>query len=372
MEKKKPLLKKEAILEEFYDADSGLVSAAKLYKKLKPIAEAKGKRITYAQIEELLENQSVNQIFRNRGRYRKTKFAPIVAKKVLSSVQVDLMDMTKKQKFNSGFKWIYVAIDVHSRFVWAKAMKTKTEGDVIAAFQEQMKEMGVPANLNTDLESAIMGKKFQAILKEKKIKHWAVDPEIKLNNMIVERWNRTIREVLRKYFHTRDTNNWVDILPELISNYNTTFHSTIQAMPKSVFDGKDKNKQERIFPETKLVVGDTVRVLKKYSDFTKMSDQKKFTALQYKITKIQGQTFTIESEDGTVHKKKAYEIQKVTPSAVEKITKKESEELLEEDLKEQKAKRRLRKEDLTIDMVDAPVARPKRERKQVKKYNASN
>ena len=135
-------------------------------------------------------------------------------------------------------------------------------------------------------------------------------------------------------------------------------------MPKSVFDGKDKNKQERIFPETKLVVGDTVRVLKKYSDFTKMSDQKKFTALQYKITKIQGQTFTIESEDGTVHKKKAYEIQKVAPSAVEKITKKESEELLEEDLKEQKAKRRLRKEDLTIDMVDAPVARPKRERKQ--------
>ena len=105
MEKKKPLLKKEAILEEFYDADSGLVSAAKLYKKLKPIAEAKGKRITYAQIEELLENQSVNQIFRNRGRYKKTKFAPIVAKKVLSSVQVDLMDMTKKQKFNSGFKW---------------------------------------------------------------------------------------------------------------------------------------------------------------------------------------------------------------------------------------------------------------------------
>ena len=61
----------------------------------------------------------------------------------------------------------------------------------------------------------------------------------------------------------------------MISNYNTTFHSTIQAMPKSVFDGKDtcKNKQEKIFPETKLVVGDTVRVLEKYSDFTKMSDQ---------------------------------------------------------------------------------------------------
>lgn len=109
--------------------------------------------------------------------------------------------------------------------------------------------MGTPKNLNTDLEKAILGKEFQALLREKNIRHYQVNSGEKRTNSVIELFNRTIRQVLAKYFYTRNTRNWLSILPDIIKNYNDTFHTTVHASPRSIWEGEEKNTQERIFLE---------------------------------------------------------------------------------------------------------------------------
>ena len=48
---------------------------------------------------------------------------------------------------------------------------------------------------------------------------------------IVERWNRTIKRNVWKYFSANNTMKYIDILPNLIKKYNNTYHRSIKCTP---------------------------------------------------------------------------------------------------------------------------------------------
>jgi hypothetical protein len=96
-----------------------------------------------------------------------------------------------------------------------------------------MEVMGMPKNLNTELEAAVMGREFQEYLRKNNVTHYPVDPQKKRNNAIVERINRTLREMITMY--SQDTKNWVGVLGEILENYNNNTHvGTIKAIPAMV------------------------------------------------------------------------------------------------------------------------------------------
>lgn len=348
----------QQIKEAFYDPKVGLWSVEKVYKKLRE----QGLKVSKAEVKKVLENQTISQVYKPVGKYKK-KFTSIVAPAPRANYQVDLLDLQKYSKFNRGFKYMFNAVDVHSRYAYSVPIKTKGVDDVVGAFQKVMKVMGIPKNLNTDLEKAILGGKFQAMLKEKNIKHWQVDPDFKRNNAIVERFNRTIRSVLQKYFYSKDTKNWVDILPDLLENYNSTEHSTIKAKPIDVWNNKDNNKQKLKFPKLTIKVGDKVRILKRHSDFVKKSDVKVWTKNIYTVERVEGKTYFVKSEKGVVQKRRDYELQKVDADAVEQMDnfKKTGEgKEFKKELGRRRAERRLRKEDIESDLVDTAPAEERR------------
>ncbi len=49
--------------------------------------------------------------------------------------------------------------------------------------------------------------------------------------MIIERFNRTIRDKINKYMIAYKTNRFIDVLPELVENYNNSIHSSIKITP---------------------------------------------------------------------------------------------------------------------------------------------
>ena len=51
---------------------------------------------------------------------------------------------------------------------------------------------------------------------------------------IVERFNRTFKTKMEKYFYSKGTRNWIDVLDDLTKNYNNTKHSSIHMKPKDV------------------------------------------------------------------------------------------------------------------------------------------
>ena len=361
----------EKIKAEYYDPKTGFVSAKKIYQKLK----AKGEKVKLKDVERVLGNQSVAQMFKPLpNKYKQKSFRPITAPSIKFQYQVDLLDVRKFKTFNNMTQYLMNCVDVYSRYAMSVPMKNKTKGECLRAFKVIVDKLGAPTNLNTDLEKGMMGPLFQKYLAEKNITHFKNDPELKRNNSIVERFNRTLRERLAKYFLRYDTRKYLDELDNFIENYNTTRHTTTKEMPAEIWKGKTQNKQKVSMPlPQKFKVGDVVRILKYYKTFTKMSDVKKFSQNLYTIKSIEGNTYILQNERGTIQRRKAFEIQKVDPETVENITynTKGDGKKIKKEVEKQQAQRRFNKAGLDSDFIEK-VTQPLDAKRKQKKMNKLN
>lgn len=188
--------------------------------------------------------------------------------------QADLVDMQKYKKANDKTNYILTVIDCFSKYAWCVPLKDKTGAEIINAFIHIFKER-IPKKLQTDKGKEFVMRNVQTFLKNNNI-HWFTS-ESELKAQIVERFNRTLKEKLWKYFTHNSTNKWVDILPLFVSNYNNSYHRSIQMKP---IDASKKVNQEKVynalFPpvdDYKIVgnykVGDLVRIKKEKSIFDK-------------------------------------------------------------------------------------------------------
>ena len=51
---------------------------------------------------------------------------------------------------------------------------------------------------------------------------------------VVERFNRSLKELMYKAFTVRSSVRWIEILPDLLSTYNSRYHRSIGMSPNSV------------------------------------------------------------------------------------------------------------------------------------------
>ena len=88
---------------------------------------------------------------------------------------------------------------------------------------------------------------------------------------MIERFNRTIKEKMIKYFSANNTRKYVDVLELLVDQYNNTIHSSIKITSMEASRKKNENKVWRnLYPEfvgktltLKFSIGDHVRITKK-------------------------------------------------------------------------------------------------------------
>ena len=59
---------------------------------------------------------------------------------------------------------------------------------------------------------------------------------------MVERWNRTMKAKMFKYFSANSTRKYIDILDELVDRYNNKIHSSIGMSPKEASEPKNETK----------------------------------------------------------------------------------------------------------------------------------
>ena len=86
---------------------------------------------------------------------------------------------------------------------------------------------------------------------------------------MVERFNRTFKNKMYKYFTAKTTLTYIDVLRQLVKSYNNTYHRSIKMKPTEVTKaneakvwdtlyGSDAQKRVRL----KFQVGDRVRISK--------------------------------------------------------------------------------------------------------------
>ena len=110
---------------------------------------------------------------------------------------------------------------------------------------------------------------------------------------MIERFNRTIKEKMFKYFSANNTRKFVDVLDLLVDQYNNAIHSSLKMTPKEASREENENKVRRnLYPEfggktlaQKFSIGDHVRITKKKKTFHKGYTQR-LTEV-FNISKIQ-------------------------------------------------------------------------------------
>jgi transposase InsO family protein len=70
-------------------------------------------------------------------------------------------------------------------------------------------------------------------------------------NGCIERVNRTLKNKIFNYFLIHNTNQYIDILPQLVSNYNSYIHSTTKYTPTDIkFKSNElSNLVKKIYPK---------------------------------------------------------------------------------------------------------------------------
>ena len=63
--------------------------------------------------------------------------------------------------------------------------------------------------------------------------------------VVIERFNRTLKNIMWKYFTVNNTRFYLDALDQMVKNYNEKVHSTIKMTPKET--SKDINRGKVYF-----------------------------------------------------------------------------------------------------------------------------
>ena len=124
--------------------------------------------------------------------------------------------MQQLQSYNHGFRHILNVIDVFSKFVWSVPIKDKTGKTITNTFQSIFKtSKRKPNKLWVDNGSEFDSNVFKKWLVENEIKMYSTFNEGKA--VVIERFNRTLKNKMYKYFTANNTYKYVDVLPDLIN-----------------------------------------------------------------------------------------------------------------------------------------------------------
>ena len=137
----------------------------------------------------------------------------------------DLVDMTQYSKINKGYKYIFTNIDVFSKYAYAFPLKSKKIQDIKPCFEKLFKK-NKPKYIWSDEEPSFFSKEMQKFFKDNNVKIYHTNSHLKA--VVIERFNRSLRELMMKEFVKNNNTVWYNILPKLIKIYNNRHHSTIK------------------------------------------------------------------------------------------------------------------------------------------------
>lgn len=144
----------------------------------------------------------------------------------------DLIEVQTIAKENKGNRYILVVVDALSKYAWAVPLKKKTGKEVTEAFRKIVTEGRKPQKLQTDAGKEFYNKTFQEWLTSQGIHHFSTHGDAKAS--IAERFIRTLKTKLYRYFTAANTLKFTNVLPQLLSQHNRSYHRSIGTAPSKV------------------------------------------------------------------------------------------------------------------------------------------
>jgi hypothetical protein len=211
-------------------------SPLSLYRASKKIDNS----ITLKQVKEWLKGEFTYTLHKQvRKNFKRN---PIIVKGIDDQWEADLVDMQEFAPQNSNNKYLLTVIDVFSKYAWVKAVKNKTAKEVIFAFNDIIKDGRKPVRLRTDNGREFVNKLLKNFLQTKKILHFTSN-NVEIKCAVVERFNRTLKSKMFKYFTFKGTRKYINVIDDLVYAYNRSYHRSIKMSPVNV----NENNQSIVF-----------------------------------------------------------------------------------------------------------------------------
>ena len=286
---KVPTDEKERLLYEIYTDVKNPASFSSPWKLFKAARRKTGdKSITLGVVERFLEGQRSYTLHRRfNPRFKRRK---VLARGVGYQFQADLIDYAPLKRDNGGTTFLLSVIDVFSRYALLIPLKNKRGETVRDGLIRVFDHMGSPVKFQTDKGKEFYNQHVQKLLQDETVHHFSTEQDVKAQ--IVERFNRTVREVIKKYMtHVRSL-RYLDIIPDFLARYNFRPHSSIfPYSPASVNASNEKTVHFLQYGDYlkerkkhhKYNIGDHVRLSEYRGTFRKSYKDRNFTEEIFEI-----------------------------------------------------------------------------------------
>ena len=165
---------------------------------------------------------------------------------VLERVQIDLTQIVFGEEdilSKNGYKWVLTVIDCFSKFAWAYPLRSKESKPICDILCELFLREGVPIVLQSDNGGEFVSNIIKIVMPKFGIKLVNGSPYSPTTQGQVERFNKSLKQLLRKEIQIESSNDNVaavqkwsqEILPKVMDLYIHKQHRSLSRSPWEVY-----------------------------------------------------------------------------------------------------------------------------------------
>lgn len=217
-------------------------------EKLYHIVRQEGKyKIGLHKIKRWLQKQDAYSL--QRPAKHKFKRNRVIVGGLNDMWDVDLASVENLKKDNDNVIHLLVAIDVFSRYAYVQPLLDKKAVSVMGALKTIFAKGVHPRTIRTDPGSEFRNQYVKKFLKTNNVYYFSTKNSTKAN--YAERFIRTLRNMMFIYFRSKKTYRYIDVLQDLVSNYNHSPHSSLGNMAPADVDATNESRLwEQLYVDT--------------------------------------------------------------------------------------------------------------------------
>jgi len=194
--------------------------------------------ITRDDIRQFLSTQPAYELVQPIKKYKQQKRTVVDDRN--RKYQMDLIDFRHYAAQDEGVQYLFTMIDVFSKYAFVFPLQNKSSSHVAKILALVFKYQK-PVILLSDNGKEFVNKKVKRVTNRFGVHHFTTYPYTPLG--IIERFNKTIKNKLFAYMKINNTQRYIDVLDQIVLNYNKTKHSTIQEIPSYIHFCSDDQKE---------------------------------------------------------------------------------------------------------------------------------
>jgi transposase InsO family protein len=176
--------------------------------------------VSRTQIRDFLSKQPAHQLTRS---YKKVVNKPVLAQQANERWMIDLVELERFSRYNSGNRYLLNVIDVFSRYLWSIPLKRKEAVLVRDALEQIAQENGYPRVLQSDLGSEFRGEvdTWSEQHNIKRAKSRSYSPQ---SQGLLESVNSVLRKKIADALIRNQTRRYIDYLDACVQSWNGSTH----------------------------------------------------------------------------------------------------------------------------------------------------